>query len=81
VVLEQQTELHPTEIMTDTGAYTDVVFGLPVGSTKVTAIYYGDSNIAKSSASVIQTVQQKKEYLRQCSLRPTGISDLHRQLM
>ena len=27
VVLEQQTELHPTEIMTDTGAYTDVVFG------------------------------------------------------
>jgi len=30
---------------------------LPVGSTKVTAVYYGDSNIAKSSASVIQTVQ------------------------
>jgi hypothetical protein len=30
---------------------------LPIGSTKVTAIYYGDSNIAKSSASVIQTVQ------------------------
>jgi TnpA family transposase len=28
VVLEQQTELQPTEIMTDTGAYTDVVFGL-----------------------------------------------------
>ena len=28
VVLEQQTEIHPTEIMTDTGAYTDVVFGL-----------------------------------------------------
>ena len=28
VVLEQQTELHPAEIMTDTGAYTDVVFGL-----------------------------------------------------
>jgi TnpA family transposase len=28
VVLEQQTELHPTEIMTDTAAYTDVVFGL-----------------------------------------------------
>jgi hypothetical protein len=31
---------------------------LPVGSTKVTAIYYGDSNIAKSSASVTQTVHQ-----------------------
>jgi surface antigen len=30
---------------------------LPVGSTKVTVTYYGDSNIAKSSASVIQTVQ------------------------
>ena len=30
---------------------------LPVGSTKVKAIYYGDSNIAKSSASVTQTVQ------------------------
>jgi hypothetical protein len=29
---------------------------LAVGSTKVTAIYYGDSNIAKSSASVTQTV-------------------------
>lgn len=28
VVLEQQTELHPTRIMTDTGAYSDVVFGL-----------------------------------------------------
>jgi TnpA family transposase len=28
VVLEQQTELNPTEIITDTGAYTDVVFGL-----------------------------------------------------
>jgi TnpA family transposase len=28
VVLAQQTELTPTEIMTDTGAYTDVVFGL-----------------------------------------------------
>ena len=28
VVLEQQTELTPTEIMTDTGAYTDVVSGL-----------------------------------------------------
>lgn len=28
VVLEQQTELQPIEIMTDTGAYTDVVFGL-----------------------------------------------------
>ena len=28
VVLEQETELNPTEIMTDTGAYADVVFGL-----------------------------------------------------
>jgi TnpA family transposase len=28
VVLEQQTELEPTQIMTDTGAYSDVVFGL-----------------------------------------------------
>jgi TnpA family transposase len=28
VVLEQQTEIHPTQIMTDTGAYSDVVFGL-----------------------------------------------------
>jgi hypothetical protein len=30
---------------------------LPVGSTKVTGTYYGDSDIAKSSASVTQTVQ------------------------
>jgi TnpA family transposase len=28
VVLEQQTNLQPTQIMTDTGAYSDVVFGL-----------------------------------------------------
>jgi TnpA family transposase len=28
VVLEQQTELQPTQIMTDTGAYSDVVYGL-----------------------------------------------------
>ena len=28
VVLEQPTELNPIEIMTDPGAYTDVVFGL-----------------------------------------------------
>lgn len=28
VVLEQQTELQPTHIMTNTGAYSDVVFGL-----------------------------------------------------
>ena len=28
VVLEQQTELQPTQIMTDMGAYSDVVFGL-----------------------------------------------------
>jgi TnpA family transposase len=28
VVLEQQTELQPTEIMTDTGAYTDTMFGI-----------------------------------------------------
>jgi TnpA family transposase len=28
LVLEQQTELQPTQIMTDTGPYSDVVFGL-----------------------------------------------------
>jgi TnpA family transposase len=28
VVLEQQTDFQPTQIMTDTGAYSDVVFGL-----------------------------------------------------
>jgi TnpA family transposase len=28
VVLEQQTELQPMHIMTDTGAYSDVVFGM-----------------------------------------------------
>lgn len=28
VVLEQETELQPTQIMTDTGVYSDVVFGL-----------------------------------------------------
>jgi hypothetical protein len=33
------------------------ITSLAVGSTKVTATYYGDSNIAKSSASITQTVQ------------------------
>jgi hypothetical protein len=33
------------------------ISSLAVGSTAVTATYYGDSNIAKSSASVIQTVR------------------------
>src|SRR5437879_4752595 len=33
------------------------ISSLPVGSTRVTVKYNGDSNIAKSSASVIQTVQ------------------------
>jgi hypothetical protein len=28
VLLEQPTELHPTDIMTDSGAYSDVIFGL-----------------------------------------------------
>lgn len=28
VVLEQETDFEPTEIMTDTGAYTDVIFGI-----------------------------------------------------
>ena len=39
------------------GKATLTVSSLPVGSTKVTATYYGNSNISKSSASVIQTVQ------------------------
>jgi Big-like domain-containing protein/VCBS repeat protein len=33
------------------------ISSLPVGLTKVTVTYYGNSNIAKSSASVVQTVQ------------------------
>jgi TnpA family transposase len=28
VVLEQQTEMQPTQIMTDHGAYSDIIFGL-----------------------------------------------------
>jgi len=28
VLLEQETALQPTEVMTDTGAYTDVMFGI-----------------------------------------------------
>jgi Bacterial Ig-like domain (group 3) len=38
------------------GKATLTISSLAVGSTKVTATYYGDSNIAKSSASVAQTV-------------------------
>jgi len=33
------------------------ISSLPLGLTKVTVTYYGNSNIAKSSASVVQTVQ------------------------
>jgi YVTN family beta-propeller protein len=39
------------------GRATLTISSLAMGSTKVTAKYNGDSNIAKSSASVIQTVQ------------------------
>ena len=39
------------------GKATLTISLLPVGSTKVTVTYYGDSNIAKSSASVAQTVR------------------------
>ena len=39
------------------GKGTLTISSLPVGSTKVTVTFYGDSNIAKSSASVIQTVR------------------------
>ena len=39
------------------GKATLTISSLAVGLTKVTATYYGDSNIAKSSAPVIQTVQ------------------------
>jgi hypothetical protein len=38
------------------GKATLTISSLAVGSTTVTATYYGDSNIAKSSASVTQTV-------------------------
>jgi hypothetical protein len=33
------------------------ISSLPVGSTRVSATYYGDSNVAKSSASIVQVVQ------------------------
>src|SRR5215469_2726154 len=49
------------------------ISSLPVGLTKVSATYYGNSNIAKSSASVIQTVQQKRSTWTVLS-GPTGIS-------
>jgi hypothetical protein len=39
------------------GKATLTISSLPVGSTKVTATYHGNSNISKSSASVIQTVR------------------------
>jgi Bacterial Ig-like domain (group 3) len=39
------------------GKATLTTSSLPAGSTKVTVIYNGDSNIAKSSASVTQVVQ------------------------
>jgi len=39
------------------GKATFTIFSLPVGSTHVTVTYYGNSNIAKSSASIIETVQ------------------------
>jgi hypothetical protein len=39
------------------GAAKLTISSLAVGSTKVTATYYGDSNIAKSSASIVQTVR------------------------
>jgi TnpA family transposase len=43
VVLEQQTELQPTQIMTDTGAYSDVVFGR-IEKTLHTLTYIDDES-------------------------------------
>jgi hypothetical protein len=43
--------------MTSGGKAKFTTSTLAVGSTKVTATYQGDSNIAGSSASVTQTVQ------------------------
>jgi hypothetical protein len=40
------------------GKATFTTSTLAVGSTTVKATYYGDSNIAESSALVTQTVQQ-----------------------
>jgi hypothetical protein len=39
------------------GRATLAISSLPVGSTKVTVTYDGNSNIGKSSASVTQTVR------------------------
>jgi hypothetical protein len=35
---------------------------LAVGSTVITATYYGSSNVAKSSASLTQVVQRKQKF-------------------
>jgi len=51
VVLEQQTELQPTQIMTDTGAYSDVVFGR-IDKTIHTLTYLDDET--KRRATLIQ---------------------------
>lgn len=37
VVLEQQTELQPTEIMSDSGAYTDTIFGMDAALNQLRA--------------------------------------------
>jgi hypothetical protein len=64
------------------GKATLTTSALPVGSTKVTVTYYGDSNIAKSSASVTQTVQQRRGQViaQTCLPHDTGVSGLNRGL-
>jgi TnpA family transposase len=57
VVLEQQTELKPTQIMTDTGAYSDVVFGLfrPLG-------YRFSPRLADIGGSRFWRIEPKADY-------------------
>lgn len=52
---EGKTVLGTTQLSGGKATFTSS--SLPVGSTRVTVTYYGNSNIAKSSASVIETVQ------------------------
>jgi hypothetical protein len=46
-----------TAQLKSTGKAVFTTSSLPAGSTKITVTYYGDSNIAKSSAALSQTIQ------------------------
>ena len=67
VVLEQETELQPTEIMTDTAGYTDTIFGifLLLGyhfahASPMSAVHGSGASMARPTTACSMTLRRTK---------------------